>query len=95
MHTLPSELINIIGTNILKITDKRQFTQTSKAYNDLMKPIIKKQELKIKIKYSKYSINYSRKKFLFEIMNDNYINSNMTTYTSYYLAKDGNFFIFA
>ncbi len=86
MNALPLELINIIANNIQKITDKRQFTQTCKAYNNLMKPKIKKQELAfeeyykkkesknlgIKINHLECSRNNYIAKFTIELCNDSY-----------------------
>ncbi len=94
MNTFPLELINIIANNIQKITDKRQFTQTCKAYNYLMKSIIKKQELifkgdftkikpkdiSIKINNFEYPQNNCMEKFTIELCNDLYFNKIPTCY---------------
>ncbi len=86
MLSLPPELINTIGTNILKITDKRQFTQTCKICNNLIKPIILYQETTLKLKFPKiqnkdltfkkhhfeYSTNYCMEKFTLELCYDEY-----------------------
>ncbi len=86
MNTLPLELINIIITYILKITDKRQFTQTCITYNNITKPLIQNQETTfkiylskipnttLKINYFEYSINYCMENFTLELCNDSYFN---------------------
>ncbi len=88
MNTLPSELINIIITHILKITDKRQFTQTCITYNNITKSLIQNQETTFKVNLSKirrqdvilkinhleYSQNYCMEKFTIELCNDSYFN---------------------
>jgi hypothetical protein len=73
MNNLPLELITIIINYISKITDKRQFTQTCKTYNNLTTPLIKSQELTIKIKHFKYPGNDNCvEKFTLELCNDSY-----------------------
>ncbi len=88
MNTLPPELMNIIVTYILKITDKRQFTQTCKTYNNITKSIIQNQETILKVDLSKirrqdvilkinrfeYPQNYCMEKFTIELCNDSYFN---------------------
>ncbi len=74
MQTLPLELIDIIITYISKITDKRQFAQTCKTHNNLIKPLIQNQESMLKIKYFEYPIDYCVEKFTLELCNDSYFN---------------------
>ncbi len=74
MNSLPPELLNIIAIYLRKITDKRQFTQTCKLYNNITKPIIQNQEKTLKIKYFEYPNNYCMEKFILELCNDSYFN---------------------
>ncbi len=76
MNTLPLEIISIIFEYILKITDKRQFTQTCKQYNNLTKGII--ENIRIPNKIGNYYIlncyEYGVEKFSYELFHDSYIN---------------------
>ncbi len=74
MDTLPPELINIIATFILKITDKRQFTQTCKSHNKIVKLMIQNQESTLKLKHFKYQNYDFMGKFTLELCNDSYFN---------------------
>ncbi len=75
MNTLPLEIISIIFEYILKITDKRQFTQTCKQYNNITKGII--ENIRIPNKIGNYILNcygYGVEKFTYELFHDSYIN---------------------
>ncbi len=103
MNTLPLELINIIVTYIPKITDKRQFTQTCKTYNNITKPIIKNQETILKVDHSKirrqdvilkinrfeYPQICCMEKFTIELCNDSYFNK----IPNYYLTPKNNIIV--
>ncbi len=76
MQSLPLDIIPIICGYILKITDKRQFTQTCKQYNNLTKNIIEKIRIPDKINdyYFPNIHNYSVEKFTYELFYDSYLN---------------------
>ncbi len=74
MKTLPIEIVEQIVLYIPKITDKRQFTQTCKKYNAITNPLIKKQELTIKIEHFEYTAKRCVKKFTLELCDDSYFN---------------------
>ncbi len=84
MNTLPPELITIIATYILKITDKRQFTQTCNTYNNLTKPIILNQETTLKIEHFGYPKYNCVEKFTLEICNDSYFSKIPICYLNQY-----------
>ncbi len=77
MDTLPLEIILVIFDCILKITDKRKFTQTCKTYNNITKILIEKIKLKKNIhKYFFIGCDvYNVEKFTFELFHDYYLDS--------------------
>ncbi len=84
MLSLPPELITIIATNISKITDKRQYTQTCNTYNNLTKPLILNQETTLKIEHFGYPKYNCVEKFTLEICNDSYFSKIPICYLNQY-----------
>jgi hypothetical protein len=98
MQCLPNDLIIVICDYILKITDKRKFTQTCKIFNNVTKGLILIAELnlkeypvyshfdrkpeKFKIEHFKYNNEYSVEKFTLELCHDEYFNLIPKSYIS-------------
>ncbi len=74
MQRLPYEIIFIIFSYIIKITDKRRFSQTCRIYNNMTKKIIKQMESTIEIIHFNYKNAFGVEKFTLELCNDGYVN---------------------
>ncbi len=74
MQWLPHEIILIIFDYILKITDKRRFSQTCVIYNNLTKKIINNIESTIEINHFNYNKTCGIEKFTLELCHDGYVN---------------------